>query len=121
MNTAATRYDDQAVCIRCGASAMDVIEEHRSSATVECAFCGQRHSVPPIVRDSQPEPGEGQPGAFRFKFGRFAGLTLAETDEQPNGRRYLEHQFATSEKLRPIIGPYLRPGEVFESDAVLAD
>lgn len=42
-------------------------------------------------------------GGFRFKFGSFAGLTVAEVADQPNGEQYLRLQSRQSDKLRPMI------------------
>jgi LPS O-antigen subunit length determinant protein (WzzB/FepE family) len=47
---------------------------------------------------------------FRFKFGRFAGMTLAEADAKPNGRKYLEYMATTNDKLRERIAEYLKQG-----------
>jgi len=47
---------------------------------------------------------------FRFKFGRFTGMTLAEADMQPNGRKYLEHLAIHNDKLRERIAEYLKAG-----------
>jgi hypothetical protein len=45
---------------------------------------------------------------FRFKFGRFVGMTLAEADTQPNGRKYLEHLAIHNDTLRERIAEYLK-------------
>jgi hypothetical protein len=47
---------------------------------------------------------------FRFKFGRFVGMTLTEADTQPNGRKYLEHLAIHSNTLRERIAEYLKAG-----------
>jgi hypothetical protein len=54
---------------------------------------------------------------FRFQFGRFKGMTFAEADAEPNGRRYLEHLRDTNEKLRDRIAEYLAENALDSSDS----
>lgn len=102
------KLDGHVTCDRCGASAHDAIDEWRGEVLAECCFCGasqwckaprRMEGEPPVVADH---------GEFRFKYGRFAGMTLAEADKQPNGRKYLEHMVNHNDKLRDRIAEYLR-------------
>ena len=96
-------------CYRCEASLWALVGEFHPMRgprqdVVACAFCGARVRGPATRQAySQPLARDG----FRFKFGRFAGLTVAEADAGPNGRRYLEAMLDENEKLRPIIAAYL--------------
>lgn len=99
-------------CYRCNATAWECIGEFtpvkgRPQDVVECAFCGVRLRVPAAVRSPSAEPQADAGGEFRFQFGRFKGMTLAEADAEPNGRRYLEVLRDTNEKLRGRIEEYL--------------
>jgi hypothetical protein len=46
-------------------------------------------------------------GEFRFKHGRFVGMTLKEADSQPNGRKYLEWMAQNNEALSETISKHL--------------
>jgi hypothetical protein len=71
----------------------------------ECCFCGALEWCKSPLKQNEPlaEP----PGEFRFKFGRFTGMTLTEAAAQPNGRKYLEWMAANNERLRGRIAEYL--------------
>lgn len=107
-------YDTDIVCYRCKASTWECIgtfqpRKGRKEDVLECSFCGVRERVPSPIRpnreriDAEPEPH----GEFRFQYGRFKGMTMAEADSQPNGRRYLEVMRETNDKLRDRITEYL--------------
>lgn len=98
-------------CYRCNATAWEVIGEFvpargKPQDVIECAFCGVRWRVEAAARPAASSP-PAERNEFRFRFGRFAGLTLSEADGQPNGRRYLELLRDTNEKLRDRIAEYL--------------
>lgn len=96
-------------CTRCEGGAHDVIDQQREGfVTLWCVYCGMRKDIPERklpkrVGEQSPETGE----VFRFKFGRFKGLTLEETDGQANGRQYLEWMASNNEKIGGQIGEYL--------------
>lgn len=103
-------------CGRCKANAWDCIGEFTptkgaTQEVLECAFCGCRVRVTPgtgLPSSAAKTIAVAPPGdEFRFQFGRFAGLTLAEADSQPNGRKYLEVMRDTNEKLKERIANYL--------------
>lgn len=104
---------DLATCARCSGTAHDLIDEDvdkrgRRTWLLWCSYCGFRVRVdaPP----TSERPADTQPAAeeFRFKHGRFAGLTFAETDLEPNGRKYLEWMLANNKALAPRVSAYLR-------------
>lgn len=104
-------YPHAAPCHRCAATAWECIGDFTPSRgkpedVLECAFCGLRTRVPAVARSQAAKP-RADHAAFRFTFGRFKGLTFAEADAEPNGRRYLEHLRDTNEKLRERIAEYL--------------
>lgn len=98
-------------CQRCNATAWEHIGgvttfssgRSRDFDIVECVFCGIRMRVD-AVPVNKPH---ADTSTFRFQYGRFKGLTIAEADAEPNGRRYLEHLRETNDKLRGRIGEYL--------------
>jgi hypothetical protein len=97
-------------CHRCAAIAWECIDDFtprkgKPEDVLECGFCGLRTRVPAVARPKVERPHTGD--AFRFQFGRFKGLTFAEADAEPNGRRYLEVLRDTNEKLRDRITAYL--------------
>jgi hypothetical protein len=99
-------------CYRCEAVAWECIGEFiphrgRPQDVIECAFCGAMLRVDAVARPAAPRPQHGDGPEFKFQFGRFAGMTLAEADAEPNGRRYLEVMRDTSPKLRDRIVEYL--------------
>jgi hypothetical protein len=102
------------LCYRCSASAWERVETreevrrghvHREDV-IECCFCGVLERVEAAARPAAAEPQAGR-AEFRFQYGRFQGLTLAEADREENGRAYLEHLRDTNEKLRDRIAEYL--------------
>lgn len=89
-------------CHRCHATLWEPIGDFvprngPAEDVIACAFCGLRVRVP--AADDAAE--------FRFRFGRFKGMTLAEADAEPNGRRYLEILRDKNDKLRDRIVEYL--------------
>lgn len=102
------------LCYRCSASAWERIETREEVVrgrvyredVVECCFCGvlERVEAAAVPAAARQHAGTAE---FRFQFGRFKGLTFAEADAQPNGRRYLELLRDTNEKLRDRIAEYL--------------
>jgi hypothetical protein len=104
-------HETSLVCYRCSASSWECIGEFvthhgKRQDVLECAFCGVRMRVDaaamPVAAKQQADTAE-----FRFQFGRFKGMTFAEADAQPNGRRYLEVTRDENEKLRERITEYL--------------
>lgn len=105
---------DKVSCSRCGAAAHDLADEatdRRGNRTwlLQCVFCGglDRIDAPATT----PEPVDlppAEPEVFRFKHGRFTGMTLAEADAQPNGRRYLEWMLKNNKTLASRVAAYLR-------------
>lgn len=101
-------------CYRCSASAwerIDTVEEvHRGRVfrqdVVECCFCGVIERVEAATRPAAAESQAGR-SEFRFQYGRFKGLTIAEADREENGRECLEYLRDTNEKLRGRIAEYL--------------
>jgi len=106
-------YETDLRCYRCSASTWECIgqftpQKGKSQDVLECAFCGVRERVDAAARPAampNPQPATGE---FRFQFGRFKGLTFAEADALPNGRRYLEVTRDTNEKLKERIEEYLK-------------
>jgi len=101
-------YPVEMTCYRCNASKWEQIGEFVPSRgkpqdVVACIYCGARMRVNPVKRAEPPQ----KTGEFRFGYGRFKGLTFAEADAEPNGRRYLEHLRDTNEKLKDRIEEYL--------------
>lgn len=96
-------------CHRCDAVAWELVGEFvphrgRPEDVIECAFCGLRTRVAGTMAAKPPVSDAGE---FRFQFGRFKGMTFAEADAEPNGRRYLEIMRDSNEKLRGRIEEYL--------------
>lgn len=75
---------------------------------IECCFCGALERVAavafPVSFAAKQQAGTSE---FRFQYGRFKGMTMAEADREENGRAYLEHLRNTNEKLRDRINGYL--------------
>jgi len=94
------------LCYRCSASAWERIENVGREDVVECCFCGVLERVEAAAVPVRREASTGT-AEFRFQYGRFKGLTLAEADREENGRAYLEHLRDTSDKLRDRIAEYL--------------
>lgn len=105
-------YDHPEFCYRCNAVAWEQIGEFvprtgRPQDVLACTFCGVRIRVDaPFRRRPRAQP-LVDAEEFRFQFGRFQGMTLAEADAEPNGRRYLEVMRDQNEKLRERINEYL--------------
>lgn len=105
---------DAATCSRCRSGVHDLMDEstdRRGNRTwlLQCALCGGLDRIDaPATSERPPEPEASAAEAFRFQHGRFAGLTLAEADAQPNGRRYLEWMLKNNKALAPRVAEYLR-------------
>ena len=98
-------------CYRCEATAWECVGEFtpvkgRPQDVIACAFCGARLRV-----EATPRPAavhrQTDAAEFRLQYGRFKGMTFAEADAEPNGRRYLEVLAESNEKLRDRIKEYL--------------
>jgi hypothetical protein len=106
-----------AVCSRCGCDAHDMLDDftdkrgHRTWL-LWCIYCGNRDRIDaPATPEAAPEPVPRPAEAaeeFRLKYGRFQGMTLAEADAQPNGRKYLEWMLANNKALAPRVASYLK-------------
>jgi hypothetical protein len=104
------RLNGHLTCDRCGASAHDAIDEWRGEVLAECCFCGAMEWCKAPKRLASEPATQRDTTEFRFKFGRFIGMTLAEADTQPNGRKYLEHLAIHNDTLRERIAEYLKAG-----------
>jgi hypothetical protein len=101
-------------CYRCSASAWERIETREQTVRgrvhrediIQCCFCGALERVEAAAKVAAPHQQAGR-GDFRFQYGRFKGMTLAEAEREENGRAYLEHLRDTNEKLRVRIAEYL--------------
>lgn len=99
-------FDHQ--CSRCGGEAHDVMDEPREGmVTLWCVYCGLREDVPKRTTKPSSRIDSTHGEEFRFQFGRFKGMTLAEADSQPHGRPYLEWMAKNNDKLKQRIGEYL--------------
>lgn len=104
-------YETGLACYRCSASAWEYIDtlypyKKKPEDVIGCCFCGAQMRVAARPRP-RLQPQSPTSGDFRFQYGRFKGLSLAEADAEPNGRRYLEVLRDTNEKLRDRITEYL--------------
>jgi hypothetical protein len=94
------------LCYRCSASAWERIENVGCNDVVQCCFCGvlERVEAAAVPVAAKQHTGTAE---FRFQYGRFKGLTLADADREENGRAYLKHLQNTNDKLRDRIKEYL--------------
>jgi len=105
-------YQTSLACDRCEASSWERIGEfvtHRGKRldVLECVFCGLRmRAEAAVVPKTLDQPADA--AEFRFQYGRFRGMTLAEADAEPNGRRYLEVHAAKDSKVSARVIEYLR-------------
>jgi hypothetical protein len=109
------RLDGHLTCDRCGASAHDAIDERRGEMLAECCFCGAMEWCKAPQRKAESTEPAVDSVEFRFRFGRFAGKTLAETDAMPNGRKYLEWMVTNNDLLRDRIAAFFKRSTVSES------
>jgi len=93
-------------CYRCSASTWERVENVGREDVAECCFCGvlERVEAAAVPVAAKQHTGTAE---FRFQYGRFKGMTIAEADREENGRAYLEHLRDTNEKLRDRIAEYL--------------
>jgi hypothetical protein len=98
-------YEIDLRCYRCSASSWECIDTTERHDVLACVFCGVLEKVKAAPRAAKPQPIDRS--EFRFQFGRFKGMTLAEADAEPNGRRYLEVMKDRNDKLRSRIEEYL--------------
>jgi len=105
-------YDDEP-CIdsNCRCSASDIIDESRGQWLLECCFCGTKQWVKAIAGHLEPRQEE-----FRFRDGRFAGLSIAEVSAQPRGKDYLK--WASDGHPRPAVREAVKTWIASNGDAV---
>lgn len=112
------KFDDIAECPRCLAWCHDEVDGTDDGGTMllSCCFCGYLVRVNSAVKrrlekgrpkkadtdDKEPEDEE-----FRFKFGRFKGMTMPEALAQPNGKEYLVWLKDNNDKLKARIETFL--------------
>jgi hypothetical protein len=99
-------YETDLRCYRCSASSWECIETTERHDVLACVFCGVLEKVKAAARPPAAAPPADR-AEFRFQSGRFKGMTIAEADAEPNGRRYLEVMKDRNEKLKPRIEEYL--------------
>lgn len=89
---------DEAACAdgACGGTTNDIIDEAGGQWLLECCFCGTKQWVPAIKGYLKPRQEE-----FRFRDGRFAGLTITEAHLEPRGPDYLK--WAAESHPRPMV------------------
>jgi hypothetical protein len=78
---------------KCRGTAHDILYEERGEWLIQCCFCLTAQWVPAIdghIRDD-----------FRFRDGRFAGLTVSEAALRPRGEEYIT--WAAAEHKRPAV------------------
>lgn len=92
------RLDHAHECVDslCRGSAHDIIHEDRGEWMIQCCFCHTCQWVPVIKGHLSPKA-----EAFVFRDGRFAGLSIDETAEQPHGLEYVS--WAASEHKREAV------------------
>ena len=76
--------DNVAICPECASRCHDATRRHGRKALLVCNYCGLG-----IWVLGAPEPPSEQ--TQRMESGRFAGMTFAEIEMEPNGRRYIEY------------------------------
>lgn len=106
------KYDD-APCIdsNCCGMAADILDESRGQWLLECCFCGTKQWVKAIAGHLEPRQEE-----FRFRDGRFAGLSIAEVSAQPRGKDYLK--WAAEGHPRPAVREAVKTWIASNGDAV---
>jgi hypothetical protein len=99
----AVRFYEGVECYRCRADFYDILTRGKNAA-ISCAFCGAAQIADYIA----PPPSDSPTSAstFRFKFGSFAGMSMAEVAEQPNGEQYLRLQSRQGGKIKPIVDAF---------------
>ena len=90
-------YDD-VPCIdsACCGSADDILDEVNGQWLLECCYCGTGQWIKAIKGYLKPKQEE-----FRFRDGRFAGLSIAEASREPRGSDYLK--WAAESHPRPMV------------------
>lgn len=97
-----TFYEDKPMhCKYCHGSDYEIIEAEDYQARVSCVWCGKdtrwiEYSGKEQVTDES---------LFRFKRGRYQGMSIEEVNEEKGGCRYLMYllQSSTSESLKNKI------------------
>jgi len=92
--------DNVAICPDCASRCHDATRQRGRNTLLVCNYCG----LGVWVFNAPPPPGEQ---AERMKTGRFAGMTFAEIEKQPNGRRYIEYLKENDSELSEAVSRYL--------------
>ena len=80
------RLNGHLTCDRCGASVHDAIDERRGEVLAECCFCGAMEWCKAPKRIAAEPVTQRDVNEFRFKFGRFTGMTLAAEGSFTDGQ-----------------------------------
>ena len=113
------KLDGHIICENCGASAHDAVDERKGEVLAECCFCGALEWCKAPRRQADTATQAADSTEFRFKFGRFAGKTLSETNALPHGRKYLEWMAENNDTLRDRIADFLKRSTVSEAASIV--
>jgi hypothetical protein len=79
-------YDDfQCADDACQGAPHDILDDVRGQWLLECCFCGTKQWAAAVAGHLKPRQ-----AAFRFRDGRFAGLTIDDVIIEPRGADYLK-------------------------------
>jgi len=108
------RIDDTYQCAdaACGAECHDILDDDRGQWLIECCFCGTQQAVPAIAGVVERPPAD----AFRFRDGRYAGMTIDEAAGTPRGADYLA--WAAESHPRPAVREAVRTWLAKKSDGL---
>lgn len=100
-----TFYEDKPMhCAYCHGSDYEIMEVGDHQARVSCVWCGKDtrwvdYSNTVTITDES---------LFRFKYGRYQGMSIEEVDKEKGGGRYLMYllQSSKSESIKKRIQEY---------------
>lgn len=99
-------YDFKEPCSRCEAVAWERLGLFRTSRgkeqdVIACCFCGYRLRV-------KAKPVAATGSGYVFESGRFAGLTVEQVAQEPNGMKYLEVVRKNDKRIGGEIDRYMK-------------
>ncbi len=106
-------------CDRCHGETYEVLDVEEGQALIACVWCGHNAHWVWTKKKSKMK----SPGVFKFKSGRFSGLSVEEVSKKEGGDRYLMFllQKSHSDRVKEEIQKHYNNAVVAVGDTIDAE